>query len=334
MKKKIYLQAGFWIIILVINLALSQGGRHPVHDVLFELISIMLYAVAFYVNTLWLFPKYFEHTKAGYLAGSLLLLASIFLIIHAIGREFFGHNEGRHHRQFFDFIFFFRQAFWLVLIYMIATVYSIQEKLSQEITRNKIVNEEKLRTELQLLKAQINPHFLFNALNNVYSLTYLKSDRASESILKLSEMLRYVLEDCSAEKVPLRHEVKYLENLLDFYKLKSPGKRKVTFFHEIDDFSVPIAPMLFMPFIENSFKYSRIEEDKNGFIEVDLRVSSGILHFIAKNSVFQERPILEGSGKGIANVKHRLSIIYPDRHKLTTIEKEQVFLVELEIHLK
>ena len=334
MTKKIYLQAGFWSIILVINLALVQGGRHPGRDALFELISIVFYALAFYVNIFWLFPRYYDRTKAGYFAGSFLLLAGIFLLIHALGREIFGGGDRGHHREFLAFIFLFRQAFWLVLIYMIATVYSIQEKLNQQITHNKIVIEEKLQTELQLLKAQINPHFLFNALNNVYSLTYMKSDKASESVLKLSEMLRYVLEDCNAEKVPLRNEVEYLENLLEFYKMKSPGKRKVTFTHEIEDLGKPIAPMLFMPFIENSFKYSRIEEDKNGFIEVDLREASGILHFIARNSVFQERPILKGSGKGIANVKHRLNIIYPGKHTLVLSEKDHVFLAELEIMLK
>jgi len=334
MARKIYLQAGFWSSILVINLAIAQGGRHPFEDFLFEMISIVFYAFAFYINILWLFPKYYERSKAGYFAASFLLLGCIFLILHALGGEIFDHNGKRHHREFFDFIALFRQAFWLVLIYLIATVYAIQEKLNQQITRNKIVNEEKLQTELQLLKAQINPHFLFNALNNVYSLTYMKSEKASESVLKLSEMLRYVLEDCSAEKVPLRNEIAYLGNLLEFYNMKSPGKRKVTFIKEIDDLNAPIAPMLFMPFIENSFKFSRIEEDKSGFIQVELRETSGVLSFSIRNSVFLERTILKGSGKGIANVKHRLNIIYPDKHKLTTGEKENVFFVELEISLK
>ena len=197
-----------------------------------------------------------------------------------------------------------------------------------------MVHEEKLKTELQLLKAQIDPHFLFNALNNIYSLTYMKSEKAPESILKLSEMLRYVLEDCTMEKVPIRNEIDYMQNLIGFYKMKSPGKRKITFTEEIEDHNLPIAPMLFMPFIENSFKYSRIEEDKNGFIDIELREASGILHFITRNSIFLNRTIQKGSGKGIANVKHRLNIIYPDKHKLETIERDNVFLVELEINLK
>lgn len=193
--------------------------------------------------------------------------------------------------------------------------------------------EEKLQTELQLLKAQINPHFLFNALNNVYSLTYMKSDKAPDSVLKLSDMLRYVIEDCSHEKVVLRNEISYMENLIDFYKMKSPGKRKVDFTRKVDNMDVHIAPMLFIPFIENSFKYSRIEEDKAGFISIFLQEASGKLHFTIRNSIFQERTILNGSGKGIDNVKQRLDIIYPQKYELKTGEKDNTYMVDLEIDL-
>jgi LytS/YehU family sensor histidine kinase len=96
---------------------------------------------------------------------------------------------------------------------------------------------------------------------------------------------------------------------------------------------IRIAPMLFMPFIENSFKYSRIEEDKTGFIQIDLRETLGKLYFIIENSIFLSRTILNGSGKGITNVQQRLEIIYPGKHKLTLGEKENVYSVELEIDL-
>jgi LytS/YehU family sensor histidine kinase len=97
----------------------------------------------------------------------------------------------------------FRHALWLFLVFMIGTVYSIQEMLNKNILHQEKIMEEKLKTELQLLKAQINPHFLFNALNNIYSLTYMRSEKAPESVLKLSDMLRYVLDDCSNDSVAL-----------------------------------------------------------------------------------------------------------------------------------
>jgi LytS/YehU family sensor histidine kinase len=244
-----------------------------------------------------------------------------------------GGRDERHHGYYnwLEIIMTFRHVLWLLLVFLAGTVYSIQKMLTRQTAHHKKVMEEKLQTELQLLKAQINPHFLFNALNNIYSLTYMKSEKAPESVLRLSEMLRYVIEDCSEESVLLSHEVSYLTSFIDFYKMKNPGKRNIKFTHEIQDTACRISPMLFIPFIENSFKYSRIEEDKNGFIHLSLHEASHHIIFNIKNSVFSERTILAGSGKGISNVRQRLEIIYPGKHVLTLTEGEREYEVNLEI---
>ncbi len=333
MTKKILLQAGFWISIFVINLALVPDDDHVSKTLLFETICLAAYAFVFYLNILYLFPKYYEDSKYKYILAGVVMVFLMFLVIYAINKLIFWNPFRRHHNSWFEMFFSFRYLLWLSFIYLIGTVYSIQHMLNQQISHNKKMMEEKLETELQLLKAQINPHFLFNALNNIYSLTYLKSEKAPESVLKLSEMLRYVLEDCSSEKVPIRHEIDYMQNLIDFYQMKSPGKRKVQFNKEIEHMDIHIAPMLFIPFIENSFKYSRIEEDKAGFILIDLRESAGKLSFTIKNSVFLSRAILNGSRKGIVNVQQRLEIIYPGKYKLIVGEKDNVYTVELEIDL-
>lgn len=327
MTKKIYLQAIFWITILVIHLAFLQNDRHPEETLIFYLVCIAFYAFVFYFSLLWLFPRYYDRSKGIYTVASVLLLVSVYLVIQMVGTLIFGHDSPRRHRPFLYYFALFKQAFWLVLVYMLATVYSIQQMLNQQVTRNKKVIEEKLQTELQLLKAQINPHFLFNALNNIYALTYMKSEKAPDSVLKLSEMLRYVLEDCSQEMVPLRQEITYIENFVDFYRMKNPGQRTIGFTQEVDNADIHIAPMLFIPFIENSFKYSRIEEDKKGFIHILLQVSQGLLTFDIRNSIFAGRPILPGSGKGVANVRQRLEIIYPGRHTLTLADHGEYHVV-------
>jgi two-component system, LytTR family, sensor kinase len=143
--------------------------------------------------------------------------------------------------------------------------------------------------------------------------------------------LRYVLEDCTMEKVPIKNEVDYMQNLIGFYKMKSPGKRKIKFTSHIENMDIRIAPMLFIPFIENSFKYSRIEEDKNGYINIDLNETAGKVLFTIENSIFSARKIMNGSGKGIMNVQQRLNIIYPGKHKLTIDEREGNYTVKLEI---
>jgi two-component system, LytTR family, sensor kinase len=333
MTKKILLQAGFWITIFVINLALVPDDSNVSRTLLYELICLAAYAFVFYLNILFLFPKYYENSKFKYILAGIGLIFLMFLAIHAVSRLMFWNPHRRHHNDWFEMFFSFKYLLWLSFIYLIGTVYSIQHMLNQQIIHNKKMMEEKLETELQLLKAQINPHFLFNALNNIYSLTYLKSEKAPESVLKLSEMLRYVLEDCSSEKVPIKNEIDYMQNLIDFYQMKSPGKRKVQFTKEVEHMDIHIAPMLFIPFIENSFKYSRIEEDKSGFIQIDLRESAGKLSFTIKNSIFLARAILNGSRKGIVNVQQRLEIIYPGKHKLTVGEKDNVYTVELDIDL-
>jgi LytS/YehU family sensor histidine kinase len=331
MNKRIYLQIGLWLTIILINLAFM--GVDNFRALFFELFCVGLYAFSFYLNVLLLFPKYYDTRKFKYWLYGIILMGLVLSLINLVS-DFLWGNRKHHHNDWLEIILTFRQALWIVLIFLIGTMYSIQEMLNRQIEHNKKVIEEKLQTELQLLKAQINPHFLFNALNDIYSLTYLKSEKAPESVLKLADMLRYVLDDCSLEKVPLQGEINYMENLINFYQMKSPGKRKISFTQVVENKNILIAPMLFIPFIENSFKYSRIEEDKKGFILINLQETSGMLSFTIENSIFQSRTILSGSKKGIANVKQRLEIIYPGKHTLTMNEKDNGYFVNLEIELK
>jgi two-component system LytT family sensor kinase len=332
--KKVFIQVVFWTTIFVISLAFSPGDDLSPNALVFEMICLLFYVLAFYLNILYVFQKYYEKSKLKYVLASAVLLFLSFFVLHHINKLIFWHPERRHHGDdLFEVFISFRQLLWLAFIYLIGTVYSIQNMLNHQVIRNKEIMEEKLQTELQLLKAQINPHFLFNALNNIYSLTYMKSESAPESVLKLSEMLRYVLEDCTMEKVPVRNEIDYMQNLIGFYKMKSPGKRKIKFTSQIENMDIRIAPMLFIPFIENSFKYSRIEEDKTGYINIDLSEASGKVVFTIENSIFSARRIISGSGKGIMNVQQRLEIIYPGKHMLTIKEKEGIYTVNLEIDI-
>jgi two-component system LytT family sensor kinase len=332
MKNKIALQIVFWIALLGINLALWYRFEDIEEEWVDEVINFLSYGCVFYVNILVLFPKYYDTKRGIYLLSSLLLIIAVSFIFSLINRFVFQYI-GNHHVHKLRISELFTESFWLILVYLIGTVYSIQDKLNQQITHNKKITEEKLQTKLQLLKNQINPHFLFNALNNVYSLSYMKSEKAPESILKLSEMLRYVIEDCNREYVTLNNEITYILNYIEFYRMKSPGKRNIKFANEVENQNLHIAPMLFIPFIENCFKYSRIEEDKTGFVEIILDEKAGQLFFSCKNSIFAKRNILQGSGQGISNVKQRLEIIYPDKHSLVIQSDDQSYYMELKIDL-
>jgi two-component system, LytTR family, sensor kinase len=332
MKNKIALQVVFWIALLGLNLALRYRFGGFAEGWLDEIINLISYGFVFYFNILFLFPRYYDKRREIYILFSVILIVIISIAVslfNGVVLHYFKFHHDDRHRN----IDMFTQSIWLILVFLAGTVYSIQDKLNQQITHNKIITEEQLQTKLQLLKNQINPHFLFNALNNVYSLSYMKSEKAPESILKLSEMLRYVIEDCSQEFVTLHSEVAYILNYIEFYKMKSPGKRNIIFSNEISNMNLHIAPMLFIPFIENSFKYSRIEEDKAGYVNIVLNEKDGELFFSCKNSIFVKRSILQGSGQGISNVIQRLEIIYPEKHSFIVQSDDQSYYTELKIIL-
>ena len=183
------------------------------------------------------------------------------------------------------------------------------------------------------MKAQINPHFIFNALNNIYSLTYTKSENAPDSILKLSQMLRYVLEECSYDRVSLNSEIEYIENFIGFQRMKSPNEQDIIFKNNSVDANKLIAPMLFIPFIENSFKYSKIEDTEGAFVYIRLDSDQQNVSFEIRNSIPDSVHIRPGAGMGIENVKQRLNIIYPGNHTLEIREENHEYCVNLGITL-
>ncbi len=193
---------------------------------------------------------------------------------------------------------------------------------------------EKLEAEMKFLKSQFNPHFLFNALNNIYTLTVIKSDKAPDNLLKLSGMLRYMLYECKAETVPLGKEIEYLRHFIDLHLLKDSRGLNVEVNLDESRPDLKIAPMLFIPFVENAFKHSRIEDLQNGWIKIELKTSDHTVVFDVKNSLpkqdFTKDKI---GGIGLENVRRQLELLYPDRHELTIRENGDAFEVLLKIHL-
>lgn len=196
------------------------------------------------------------------------------------------------------------------------------------------MQKEKLETELKFLKSQINPHFLFNTLNNIYTLTVLRAESAPEHLLKLSEILRYMLYDCMADRVPLRKEIDYIRNYISLKMLKDSKGMNVTV--DLDD-SRPellIAPMLFIPFIENAFKHSNVEDLKKGWIRIRLQTDNQEVRFEVENSLPEKGFTKDQTGGiGLENVKRQLELIYPGKYDLRLETKEDRFSVSLKIQL-
>ena len=197
-----------------------------------------------------------------------------------------------------------------------------------------LAKAELVESELKFLKMQINPHFLFNALNNIYALSVTNSEKTQESISTLSEMLRYVIYDCEQAKVPLYKELNYIENYIELFKLKSSKSFNIKLTKNIMNESILVAPMLFLPYIENAFKHSGIEKGDANFVNITLTQNGNHIEFMVENNN-PETPISTDSqgGIGLPNVQKRLEILYPEKHDLK-ISKAEVFTVHLKLELE
>lgn len=195
---------------------------------------------------------------------------------------------------------------------------------------------EKTEAELEMLRSQINPHFLFNTLNNIYTLSMKKSELTPEVVLKLSEMLDYLLYECNATKVKLKKEVKLIENYLYLQQIRFGDRLKISFRKDDLISDQKIAPMLLLPFVENSFKHGVGKHRFDAWIEIELTVKSNNIIFAVKNSQSNsdivEKKTASG-GIGLTNVKKRLGLLYPDQFILNIENMDKVFHVNLELNV-
>lgn len=192
---------------------------------------------------------------------------------------------------------------------------------------------EKIAAELAVLKLQISPHFLFNTLNNIRWLTRQKSDKAEEAVVKLSQLLRYVIYQANHERVPLTQEIEHLRHFIDLQKLRLTEKDTVSFVCEGAVEKYQIEPLLFLPFVENAFKYGLHSQQKSDIV-IGIHVREGSLLFFVENPIFVNNLPKEGeSGLGIKNVERRLALHYPQRHQLHIYANTTTFRVELSLDI-
>lgn len=192
---------------------------------------------------------------------------------------------------------------------------------------------EKIAAELAVLKLQISPHFLFNTLNNIRWLTRQKSDQAEDAVVKLSQLLRYVIYQTNSEKVALSKEISHLQHYIDLQKMRLNEKDTVSFVCKGDAEQYRIEPLLFIPFVENAFKYGLHSQYKSE-IKIGIEVQDSTLLFFTENSIFENNLPKEGeSGVGIKNVQRRLALHYPHHHDLQIEDSGVFFRVTLSLQM-
>lgn len=224
-------------------------------------------------------------------------------------------------------------AYTLFFVFMVALGISILRKWQEHRREEEELKQRQMESELSYLKQQINPHFLFNALNSIYSLVISNANDAGDAVLKLSAILRYMLYETDKPTVSLKDETDMIWDYLALQKLKSTGVTKVNFNLSGDVVNKKIPPLVLIPFIENAFKYGS-DNVHESFIDISVDVTEDKLYFDIRNSVVcPDKKRSADGGIGIANIRRRLEIMYPDKYFLSTQQQDNIYCVSLQIPL-
>ena len=327
---------------MIIPLLLSGGWEHFDRFIMRSVVVLAGIVLVIWLNMEVLLPKlFFNKKQAAYVVvGLALVLITVFFIEwdEAPWAEYFKRasrpkGEGNPGLTPWHVVKYIGGAMPYFTALIGSALFEIARFAKQKEKEAADSRSEKLEAEMKFLKSQFNPHFLFNALNNIYTLTVIKSEKAPDNLLKLSGMLRYMLYECKADTVPLGKEIEYLRHFIDLHLLKDSRGLNV----EVDlDESRPdlkIAPMLFIPFVENAFKHSRIEDLEHGWIKIRLTTSDHTVVFEVKNSLPKDGFTKDNvGGIGLENVRRQLELLYPEHHELSIRENGDAFEVLLKIN--
>lgn len=226
----------------------------------------------------------------------------------------------------------FTDTYVLLTIFMIYLVITTLLKLSKSWYHLQQLEKEKLSLELNSLKLQINPHFLFNTLNSLYSLARQKSDKTPSVILELSNLMRYMIYEVGDEKVELEKEIEAIQNYLDLQKLRVEALTDIRMEVDVENMEQPIAPLLFFPLIENSFKHG-LKGEKSNYVHIELKSDAHQLIFSIKNNKGYIDDVEKGKygGIGLDNVEKRLKLIYGINAEMSIMNEEDIFEVTIKI---
>ncbi|WP_459209433.1 sensor histidine kinase [Aquimarina rhabdastrellae] len=296
----------------------------------------------FYMNYLFLVPQLLLKKRALIYVFSAISLIYISKLItdHVINDVELYINAVDVTGKFIDRRFFFNRFSgkrFSVLFYTTFLILSLAIRLYEEWKRNennrRVIQADKTATELQFLKNQLNPHFLFNSLNSIYSLTTKKSNDAPEAVITLSEMMRYMLYQTNNKFVLLQNELNYIQNYLKLQRLRIANNEKVTINIHGTVSNQKIKPLLLISFIENAFKYGT-DFKGNTEVRISIDVEETKLYFKCINLIGVRKHINNDFGIGLQNTRERLELLYPEKHELSVEEKENKYIVDLVLNLK
>ncbi|MBE0655189.1 MAG: sensor histidine kinase [Bacteroidales bacterium] len=326
----------FWLLSFKVLLELFSSSSDPAKiDFIYTAVFLCTILIPVYINLNLSIPLLLSRRRYLLFVISFFLLTILFSgfnqltfnkLIDFILKDYYFIS----YYDFFDITrYFFVFLLLTTLIKLSKAWFSVSE------ARQKLAEAEKqkVENELQALKSQINPHFMFNSLNNIYALALKKSDKTPEAILKLGDIMRYVIYEAREETVKLGKEIKFMRDYIDLQKIRSRNAKVIFTINNLDEEQI-IAPLLFLPILENGFKHG-IKGEREGYLEVFVGQENGMLTFISENNRGEgngsEKPKFKGIG--IENVRRRLEISYPGKHEFFIFEDNNLFRVEMKLEL-
>lgn len=338
--RKPLLHFSFWLVYASFFFYQISFGRKEepdwariVPDFSFQLTSLLGLS---YFNYFVFLPKLLKDQQLGsYLLRFLPVFAVLSYLIllgkRAILAPFFGPDSWVYSTRFAVSVILTS----LFIVVFVGLLRFVENYFHHEAERKENENRQ-LTSELRFLRAQVNPHFLFNTLNNLYYLAVNESPRTPEIIAKLSGMMRYMLHDSNHPTVVLAKEIEYMENYIELEKMRLNDDVPIAFEVDINPASgARIVPLILITFLENAFKHGIANAGGKSWITVSIQQKGSVLHYQVRNAKVgeSEKTVGEKSGIGLANVKRRLELSYPNQHVLSTTETDQEYTVHLQLHL-
>ncbi|KAA3610057.1 MAG: hypothetical protein D8M58_07535 [Calditrichaeota bacterium] len=304
-----------------------------------QLILLPIRIFITYFTIYFVLRRYLIHKKfIGAIVWFLVSLVGILLVRRLIIFEVISSFAPHLNHNLLEFWDLKHIIHYIVYIYPVVAVaviiFIVQEWFKKEKLQLEI-QKERLEAELKYLKHQINPHFLFNTINNIYSLVLEKSKKAPDAILKLSDMLNYLLYESNFDKIPLNKEIQNLNDYIELEQFRYADKLEVVFNYKIKTNENTIPPLILLPFVENAFKHGAGESLKNSWIHINLKEENHHLTFKVENSIDENVSPQnnEQDGIGLNNVKKRLELLFPDKHELKILKSSESFIITLQLDI-
>jgi hypothetical protein len=302
------------------------------------------FLVAFYYfNSLFLIPRLLVRKQIWLYA--LIVVAALALYLYVpeyVFRNYIFHrptpppgipppnaNPGRRR---FRLLSYLGSSGLFLLVFVVSFASKILQQWFLAERQKEKAEKETLRTELSLLKSQVNPHFLFNTLNNIYAMAITESEHTADAVMKLSQIMRYILHEAEHETVPLQKDLEFLQRYIDLQKFRLSEKVTLDYRVQGDGQLLRIAPLLMIPFVENAFKYGVSTREKS-HIGIDIRIRENVVTLYVENTkhALSAAATMDNTGIGINNARRRLALLYPGRHELTISDDTARFVVSLKI---